>query len=327
MSDVTFSNSVDIIMPTYNPDLTLVKRAIASIVDQTYKEWKLFIVNDGGEAELSGIVKEFNDERINYYVIPHKGKPGALNFAISKGAAKYIAYLDDDDIWYPNHLETAISYMTENNVRFLHTDAHEIYVTREGENFKEVSRGSLNKGIITDITMWHISHINAVHERSLLEDAGSYDENRSFFIDWDMFQRLAKHAKPYHLKVITCEHYMYLDGKKSETNIISSIHKNDAALSRKAHHEMFKRAFEILSADDYVELLNDWQVKDAQINQMIEKLNRIYHSRIWRWGSKFIGFLRVLVPENSLRRKVILKGTQPLRKIMRGLKNTKLSNI
>jgi glycosyltransferase involved in cell wall biosynthesis len=248
------SNAVDIIMPTYNPDLKLIRRAIASIIGQTRKDWRLFVVKDGGDADIQGVIEGLGDARISYYGLPHGGKAAALNFAISKGQAKYIAYLDDDDIWYPDHLETAIGFMSEKGVRFLHTDAHEVFVKAGGGEFSEVSRRRLNRGAISDKTLWYISHINVVHERSLMELAGGYDESKRFFIDWDMLIRLAEHARPHHLKVYTCEHYMYLDRGEKKSNIISGVHQKDPELSRKAHHEMFKRAFRLLTADDFAEL-------------------------------------------------------------------------
>jgi len=262
-------------MPTYNPDLGLIKRAITSIINQTYEEWNLYIINDGGQTDLSDVIKEFNDKRINFYAMPHKGKAATLNFALSKSAGKYLAYLDDDDVWYPNHLEVVISYMERNNARFVHTDAHEVFVKRKGDLLKEVSRRNLNRGVVTDKTMWYISHINAVHERSLLDDAGVYDEERKFFIDWDMFQRFAKHTKPHHLKIFTCEHYIYLDRQRNKANIISGIHGSDPELSKKAHQEMFLRSFELLSAEDFVEFIQEWEDKD-------QTLEMIFSSLSWR---------------------------------------------
>ncbi|MBI5233285.1 MAG: glycosyltransferase, partial [Deltaproteobacteria bacterium] len=280
------SNLVDIIMPTYNPDVALIRRAVQSIMDQTFKDWRLFIVKDGGEADVQGLLKGFNDPRINFYEIPHKGKGRALNLAISKGNAKYIAYLDDDDIWYPFHLETAVSCMAKNNVRFLHTDCYEVFVTREGEGMREVSRRSLNKGPITDITMWYISHINAVHERSLLDEAGGYDEGRRFFIDWDMFLRMAKYTKPYHLRVVTCEHYMYLDRHEIESNIISGILRKDPELASRALSEMFVRSFELMSPKDFADFVEDWQAKVLAIERKDKEFRKqmqdLYNSLSWR---------------------------------------------
>ena len=127
------------------------------------------------------------------------------------------------------------------------------------KNLKKISL--LKKGAITDKTLWYISHINVVHERQLLRWAGVYDQKRAFFIDWDMWIRLAKFSKPFHLRVITCEHYIYLDENQQLKNTISSSHAKDPILSEKMHRQMFQRSFELLTSDDFVEIVKDWQVK------------------------------------------------------------------
>lgn len=260
-------NSVDIIMPTYTPNLVYLKRAILSIINQTFSNWKLYLVQDGNDCDVKSVVDELNDDRIIYFEMPHQGKPEALNFALTKGDSKYIAYLDDDDIWYPNHLQVIISYMIKTGAQFVHTDSHEIFVSTEGDRFEELSRRSLNKGVITNKTLWYISHINAAHERQLLDKSGLYDPSMPFFIDWDMFQRLAKHAKPHHLNIYTCEHYMYLNKEKKESNTISSAHKKDPELSKRMHLEMFERSFDLLSPLDFAEFVRDWQSKTSQLEE------------------------------------------------------------
>jgi glycosyltransferase involved in cell wall biosynthesis len=266
------ADSVDIIMPTYFPNPVYLKRAIQSIINQTYSNWKLYLVQDGNDRDVRSLVDEIDDDRIQYFEMPHKGKPAALNFALSKGSSSHIAYLDDDDIWYPNHLQETVSYMARTGAKFVHTDSYEIFISTEGDRFEEISRRSLNKGVITNKTLWYISHINAVHERELLDQAGVYDDSMPFFIDWDMFQRLAKYAKPHHLNIYTCEHYMYLNKDKKESNTISSAHKKDPELSKRMHLEMFKRSFDLLSAQDFAEFVRDWQSKTNQLEQKSNEL-------------------------------------------------------
>jgi hypothetical protein len=112
-----------------------------------------------------------------------------------------------------------------------------------------------------------------VHHRELLAKSGNYDDSMPFFIDWDMFQRLAKYAKPHHLNVYTCEHYMYLNKEKKESNTISSAHKRDPELSQRMHFEMFKRSFKLLSAQDFAEFVRDWLDKTYQLEQKDKELH------------------------------------------------------
>lgn|SRR6185369_9340688 len=244
-------SNVDILLPTFDPNPALLRRAIQSVLDQTHHNWSLYVVPNGGDAG----VEVPRDARVHLLSIPRQGKAAALNHALTHGDAPYVAYLDDDDIWYPNHLEVAISAMRERRIRFLHTDAYEVFLRRTGDGYREVSRNILNRGPLSNLLLWYVSHINTVHERSLIEEAGPYDETRQVFIDWDMLLRMARISRPRHVAVVTCEHYIYLDGDDRKDNTISRVHSVDPEYSRRMHDEMFARAFNLLSLKDFVSAL------------------------------------------------------------------------
>lgn len=252
-------------MPSYKPDLHLLERAIKSIINQSMQQWKLYLIENGGRTIPDEFLKALNDSRINYSNLETKGKPYALNFALKLASSKYIAYLDDDDIWYPNHLQLSLSYLAENKVKFLHTDAYEVTVLRVDNSLSEISRRILNLGILTDKTLVSISHINAIHERELINEAGFYDESRPFFIDWDMLIRMAQLSRPGHMKTVTCEHYIYVDKDNKQQNTITGFHKNDPELSWKMQTEMYKKSLSILTPDDFVEFISDWLRKYWQL--------------------------------------------------------------
>jgi hypothetical protein len=167
--------------------------------------------------------------------------------------------------------------MKENNIKFLHTDAYEVTVLKEDDTIEEISRKILHLGVITDKTCVSISHINAVHERELFDKAGPYDENRRFFIDWDMFLRMAQFSRPVHLNVVTCEHYIYVDKDNKQRNIITGIHKNDPELSWKMQTEMFKRAFLTITPEDFLDFIKDYWSKIWLIENSINKDKKASH--------------------------------------------------
>lgn len=253
--------AVDILMPTFNPEIPLLERAISSIIYQSHPNWHLFIVQDGGDCDLSQLKETFQDPRIHFFERPHQGKAATLNFALAQGDSRYIAYLDDDDIWYPEHLKVCLGAMTETRARFVYTDAYQAIVEKEEDSYVKKAGTVLSKGLLTDITLWQISHINAVHERKLLEEAGSYDVDRQFFIDWDMFLRMAKISKPVHCQIFTCEHYLY-PRRAAKEGTISGIHAKDPALSEKAFSEMVARAYDILDAEGFVKIVLDLKWRD-----------------------------------------------------------------
>ena len=242
--------AVDILMPTYN-EYKHIYRAINSVVNQTYKNWKLYIVNDGG-GDIADIIKKFNDKRIIYIKEKHKGKSHALNVGIKKSNNEYIAYLDDDDIWYPCHLEYCMNTILRKNKDFVFSGNSNVNLN----NNIETQRNILNQGLLTDKLLWSISHISVVHRRSLLDKTGKYDENRTFFIDWDIFVKMARFTKPYHLKTITGEHYCYY-ANNVMLNKISSIHKKNPRLSQEKFKEMIKNAYSIINKNDFFDIINN----------------------------------------------------------------------
>ena len=96
---------VTIIITTYNRPKFL-PIAIQSIVDQTYSNWELIVVNDAGQ-DVKFIIDEFNDSRIVYILKEKNADLGAArNTGIENAHGKYVCFLDDDDKVYPFHIQT-----------------------------------------------------------------------------------------------------------------------------------------------------------------------------------------------------------------------------
>jgi len=107
------SPTFSIILPTYNR-AHLLHRAIQSVINQTYGNFELIIVDDGSTDCTSEVVKTFNDQRIIY--VKHeqnKGVTAAYNTGLRLARGKYITFLGSDDELLPNALETAISKFNE----------------------------------------------------------------------------------------------------------------------------------------------------------------------------------------------------------------------
>lgn len=121
------SNLVSIIMPSYNTE-NFIGESINSVLNQTYKNWELIIVDDASTDSTDKVVENFlNDRRIHY--IKNKENYGAAlsrNFAIKQAKGKWIAFLDSDDIWKPQKLERQINFMVKNKYYFSYTNYIEI---------------------------------------------------------------------------------------------------------------------------------------------------------------------------------------------------------
>lgn len=104
---------ISIILPTYNR-AHLIGETIQSVIDQTYKNWELIIVDDGSTDNTFNIIKTFEDLRIQYHNIKHSGLHSvARNHGIEKALGNYVAFLDSDDLWRVDKLNFQINLFND----------------------------------------------------------------------------------------------------------------------------------------------------------------------------------------------------------------------
>ncbi len=103
-----------IILPTYNR-ATYISEAIRSVLLQGFQDFEIIIVDDGSIDNTEDIVRKIQDSRIRYYKKRNEERSIARNFGISKACGKYINFLDSDDKFYDNHLETGYNLLLKNN--------------------------------------------------------------------------------------------------------------------------------------------------------------------------------------------------------------------
>ncbi|MFW0717083.1 glycosyltransferase family 2 protein [Pedobacter sp. N23S346] len=107
---------VSVIMPAFNAVL-YISEAIESVINQTFRNWELIIINDGSTDATEEIVLDFErkDKRIKY-LFQENGKQGkARNLGIANSIGEYIAFLDADDLWVDNKLATQVNYLIANH--------------------------------------------------------------------------------------------------------------------------------------------------------------------------------------------------------------------
>jgi glycosyltransferase involved in cell wall biosynthesis len=100
-------------VPTYNRR-HLIGETIQSVIDQSYKNWELIIVDDGSTDDTKRKIEEFKNDRIRYFFIEHRGVIGAVrNNGINYARGEFIAFLDSDDLWQPDKLNYQLSLLKE----------------------------------------------------------------------------------------------------------------------------------------------------------------------------------------------------------------------
>ncbi len=104
--------NVSVIITTYNR-AGYVSKAIESVLNQTYQDWELVIVDDGSFDETPKVVSRYltDDKKVRYIRQTNQGLSAARNKGIIETHGTYLAFLDDDDWWVPEKLETQVIYM------------------------------------------------------------------------------------------------------------------------------------------------------------------------------------------------------------------------
>jgi glycosyltransferase involved in cell wall biosynthesis len=193
-----FNPLVSVVIPTYNR-AGLLKRAVKSVLNQTYSNFELIIVDDCSTDDTETVAKSFRDSRIRY--IRHKknqGAPAARNNGILASKAQYIAFQDSDDEWLPTKLEKQV-----NSFSFAPHDLGVVYTSfwlidqgkktlipapdikkTEGKIYTEL----LKKNFVNTPT--------ALVRKECFEKVGMF-ENIPRLQDWELWLRLSKH---YHFK-------------------------------------------------------------------------------------------------------------------------------
>ncbi|MDA3862086.1 MAG: glycosyltransferase family 2 protein [Melioribacteraceae bacterium] len=116
---------VSIILPTYNRENYL-KRSVDSVLNQTYKNWELIIVDDGSTDDTLSLVKSYLNKfsNIRYFFHENRGAAYSMNIGMENGKGDYFTFLGSDDEYLANHLKLRIEYLAAHlNLDLLHSPA------------------------------------------------------------------------------------------------------------------------------------------------------------------------------------------------------------
>jgi glycosyltransferase involved in cell wall biosynthesis len=213
-----------VVIPLYNRD-TYIRRAVDSVLSQTVKTFELIVVDDGSTDRSAQIVKEYSDRRIRIVKQQNSGVSAARNRGISEAKADYIAFLDADDEWKPDFLETISQLIKEYPDAGTYCTALE-KIGLNGKPMKRVIDGIPSgdwHGIIPNYLKSASSmSVSPTHSSALCVPKSAFDHVGGFpvgvvrFEDWDIWIRIfLKYPIVFTTKI--CSRY-YRNVENSEVN-------------------------------------------------------------------------------------------------------------
>lgn len=212
---------ISVIITTHNRADKL-KRAIDSVLAQTYKDWELIIVDDASTDGTEELVKSY--PQVNY-IRRNKNfgcdtRPKNQGAKHSKG--EYIAYLDDDNAFRPDHLQALINEF-ERDPKLDVVYGDRIVIDDTGVNS---SRLGFTSDYSDTLLMQRnfIDTSDVLMKRSALFDVGGWDERYKKYVDWNLWVRMAKFGKQFkRVPVVITEYHLHDDMKSMKVKDVNPV--------------------------------------------------------------------------------------------------------
>lgn len=179
---------VSVIIPTFNR-AEFLTRSISSVLNQSYNDLELIIVDDGSTDETKEVVESFKDSRLSFYHKSNGGVSSARNLGVSKAQGEYIAFLDSDDEWQLDKISTQVSYLKNTGKVLVHTAEKWL---RDGKVVKQKKHHQKNGGdmFIRSLQGCVISPSSVLMKKSLYEKVGGMREDFVVCEDYDFWLKV-----------------------------------------------------------------------------------------------------------------------------------------
>ncbi len=259
---------VSVIVPTFNRPESL-REAIVSIMGQTFQDFEVIVVNDCG-VDVRGVMASFGTEKLTY--LRHevnKGLAATRNTGIRAAKGKYIAYLDDDDIYYPDHLKTLVDFLESGDHKIAYADTFRALQVLEKGAYA-IKRKDLmsfdfdpDRLLLNNLTAVH----TVMHEKAIFDEVGLFDESLRCLEDWDLWIRISRKYEFGHIKKITSEYRWRLDGSN-----MTSSKQMEFVKTRERIYEKYR----------------SWAAADPKILEMQRKIvqSETMHAGKGNWAKK-----------------------------------------
>ena len=176
---------VTVVIPVWNR-ADEIAVAIDSVIAQTLADWELIVVDDGSTDDLAAVLARYaGDRRISVVRVTHGGVGKARNAGIRHARGQYLAWLDSDDWFTPEHLRVLVAFLQRKGLRAGY-DILELRAPGAPAQYRTLDGGRDYLELAN-----HIGQTVLVHEKSLVDEVGGYAEDLPRTVDYDFILRIA----------------------------------------------------------------------------------------------------------------------------------------
>lgn len=187
------SPRVSVVMAAYDYG-HYIAQAIQSVVDQTFVDWELIIVDDGSTDDTRDVVTPFlTDERIHYHYQVNRGQPGAENTGINLSRGQFLAFLDADDVWLPTKLAKQLGIF-ESSPQTGVVYSGRITIDPNGRELAPKPQAHFRGRVLHQLFRDNfVCFSSSVVRREVFKDVGLFNEEYRHANDYDLWLRAAMH--------------------------------------------------------------------------------------------------------------------------------------
>ncbi len=315
---------VSIIIRTQNRPF-LLKKALKSINAQTYRPLEVVVVNDGGAPLLiEDLQKNMRDVFFTYVALEKThGRSGAANAGIEAAKGEFASFLDDDDIYYPDHVEKLVDACLKNGVEISYSAVQSVYYQWTGSAYADFIK-------IKDFHLYNFDFnrarllfenyipLNALlfSKRVLLENR--FDENLEINEDWDLIIRLSQSYRFFHLADVTAEYRIFPKDESREA--VDQIELDRKTIHSKWFRAVFDKHKGRISGKDWEDFYSGYLIPkhEDELQFLRDKIER-QNTEIERQNTEIDRLNEALKASNEelalLRNSRSWKITSPLRRL------------
>jgi glycosyltransferase involved in cell wall biosynthesis len=223
---------ISVVVPCFNRS-HIIKKCIDSVLNQTFKDFELIIIDNGSTDDTKAVVQSYidQDSRVKYFWQENTGSPaGSRNSGIRTSSGQWISFLDSDDRWLDNKLEVVseeIKHSTEQTIAISHWENHYIDNTfSKVLNHGYLGNENLYKKLLFKGNCYSTSAMTV--KKSAILEVGLFNESKSYFAveDYDMWLRLTTIGSITNLKQSLGEFHVNSDNMSGDPELVNENLKN-----------------------------------------------------------------------------------------------------
>lgn len=180
---------ISVVIPLYNR-ARLIKKAVESVLNQSFKDIELFVVDDGSTDEPQKVLQTITDSRLKTIYLSNQGVSCARNKGIQAAQGEWIAFLDSDDLWLPNKLEAQLLLIEKQKTFWTHGE--EIWIrnsVRVNPHKKHQKQGG--RIYLASLPLCVVSPSAVMIHKNIFQTAGLFDPLLPAAEDYDLWLRIS----------------------------------------------------------------------------------------------------------------------------------------